>query len=240
MTTKPFPQIAPLGRVVFVGAHPDDETFTAAGILAAAAANGQMVACVTATRGEAGVQDPKRWSPARLAKIREYEHHEALRILGVSDQTWLGYPDGRCSDVSDEVAGRALREVLARLRPDTVLTFGPEGLTGHDDHRAVARWVTQAAGSAQIYQAVCTPGQYRQLRRADERHNLFFAIEEPPLVERAACDIYFELPVELIELKRVAMEAMPSQYEALMPDLVPDGVLGGGLSVECFVRGGGV
>jgi hypothetical protein len=49
--------IKQLGTILFVAAHPDDESFLAGGILAAAVANGQTVVVYTATRGEAGVQD---------------------------------------------------------------------------------------------------------------------------------------------------------------------------------------
>ena len=53
-----------------VWAHPDDETYSMAGIMATAVKNGQQVICVTATRGEAGVQDHLRWPAHKLAEDR--------------------------------------------------------------------------------------------------------------------------------------------------------------------------
>jgi LmbE family N-acetylglucosaminyl deacetylase len=238
MTTEPtvWHDITELGTVAFVGAHPDDETFVAGGVLAAAAHLGQAVAVLTATRGEAGVRDPRRWPPARLGKIREWEQHEALKILGVFDQTNLGYTDGQCAEMPVGPAVAHICKWLDGLGADTVITFGPEGLTGHGDHQAVSGWVSQAAGSRRVLHAVYTPAQQADMEKVDQRHDVFFAIEQPPYVPASECELVFELPVELLELKRAALAAMPSQYEALMPDLAPGGILIGGLSIEAFVR----
>jgi LmbE family N-acetylglucosaminyl deacetylase len=46
--------------------------------------------------------------------------------------------------VPEQEGARLVAEVLAEVRPDTIVTFGPDGLTGHADHRAVSRWVTRA------------------------------------------------------------------------------------------------
>ena len=91
--------------------------------------------CVTATRGEAA--DPERWPPAELAQIREVEIANALEILGVTDHRWLDYPDGGCADVDAEEAVARIVAVIEEVQPDTVLTFGPDGGTGHPDHIAV-------------------------------------------------------------------------------------------------------
>ena len=104
-------------------AHPDDEGYLSAGIMADAVRNGNRVVCVTATRGEAA--DPERWPPAELAEIREAEIANALEILGVTDHRWLGYPDGGCADVDAEEAVARIAAIIDEVQPDTVLTFGP-------------------------------------------------------------------------------------------------------------------
>ena len=49
---------AELGTVLGIWAHPDDEAFLSAGLMAAARDAGQRVVCVTATLGEHGTDDP--------------------------------------------------------------------------------------------------------------------------------------------------------------------------------------
>jgi LmbE family N-acetylglucosaminyl deacetylase len=127
-----------LGTLLTVWAHPDDETYLVGGLSAALSDAGHRVVCVTATRGEAG------GSTADLAEIRTRELEAALAVLGVEEHHWLDYPDGGCDRVDDESAAARIRTILDEVRPDTVVTFGPEGFTGHPDHQAVSRWVDRA------------------------------------------------------------------------------------------------
>jgi LmbE family N-acetylglucosaminyl deacetylase len=130
-----------LGSVLTVWAHPDDETYLAGGLMAALAALGRPVTCVTATLGERGGPVDQQ---AETAWRRAEELTEALGALGVSDHVLLGLPDGGCSAADPSRPVRAIAELLASRRPDTVVTFGPDGLTGHPDHQAVSRWVSAA------------------------------------------------------------------------------------------------
>ncbi len=137
------------GTLLGVWAHPDDEAYMSAGVMATAIRAGQRVTVATATRGELGTDDPVRTPPQQLARLREHELAASLAALGVAEHRWLGpggtpLPDGTLHTVADEVGARLVARVLAEVRPDTVLTFGPDGLTGHADHRAVSRWVTRA------------------------------------------------------------------------------------------------
>ena len=91
-----------LGTVLSVWAHPDDEMYLSGGLMAEAARGGARVVCVTATRGEAGSQDPERWPPERMGEIREAELMASLEILGVREHHWLDYRDGECASVPPE------------------------------------------------------------------------------------------------------------------------------------------
>ncbi len=209
-----------LGTILGVWAHPDDESFVAGGLLAAAAQNGQTVACVTATKGEAGVRDIVKYPPATLGETRAAELQTALGILGVPRHSWLGYADGHCNEATEADAVAQLLALIGQYRPDSIVTFGPDGLTGHDDHRMVSRWAGLAADAAavrpRIYHAVYTPEQYDRARLLDKQVNLFFNIERPPLVEPHDCAIAYWLPQEILLLKRRAFEAMPSQMDDLL------------------------
>jgi LmbE family N-acetylglucosaminyl deacetylase len=135
-------RLADLGTVMMVWAHPDDETYLAGGLSAALTDGGGRVVCVTATRGEAG------GDAADFAAVRTAELEAALEVLGVSDHRWLDHPDGGCANVDEAEASGAVREVLDEVRPDTVITFGPDGFTGHPDHQAVSRWVDRALAAS--------------------------------------------------------------------------------------------
>lgn len=69
-TLRTAEDLKSLGKIMGIWAHPDDDTYSMAGIMAAAVKNGQKVVIVTATRGEAGVQDETRWPAAQLGEIR--------------------------------------------------------------------------------------------------------------------------------------------------------------------------
>lgn len=217
---KTTEDIKKLGTIMGVWAHPDDDTYSMGGIMAAAVQNGQTVVIVTATRGEAGVQDEKRWPAAELSKIRTEEMAAALNILGVKHHYWLDYPDGGCKNADQHKATDKIAEIIAAYKPDTILTFGPEGMTGHDDHKTVSVWANLAALKAgsniKIYYAINTQEQYRALVEADKQFNIFFNINEPPVCRSGECAVHFELTEDQYKLKLAALHAMPSQTEALL------------------------
>lgn len=79
-----------------------------------------------------------------MAEVREKELAECLSILGVKEHHWLDYVDDTCEAVPHEEAVLKLEGIFNDVQPDSVLTFGPEGLTGHPDHMAVSRWTSVA------------------------------------------------------------------------------------------------
>ena len=135
---------AELGTVLGVWAHPDDEAYLSGGLMALVRAAGERMVCVTATRGEHGTTDPGAWPPHRLAERRTAELLRCLEILGVEEHHWLGYADGGCAAVPARDAVDRICSLVEQVRPDTVLTFGPDGITGHPDHQTVSAWTTEA------------------------------------------------------------------------------------------------
>jgi len=128
-----------------VFAHPDDEAFGTGGTLARYAAEGCDVYLVTATRGEAGqIADPKLATSADLPFVREQELRCACRAYGIKPPRFLGYADGLLPIVHQgQAVGRVVRLIRA-LKPQVIITFGPDGIYGHYDHIAVHRWTTIA------------------------------------------------------------------------------------------------
>jgi LmbE family N-acetylglucosaminyl deacetylase len=134
---------AGLGTILSVWAHPDDETYLAAGVMASATDRGQRVVCVSATAGEHGTGDPEAWPPGRLARVRRWEAAAAMAVRGVTEHHILGLPDGGLAQHDEQGLG-AVGQLLDDIEPDAILTFGPDGMTYHPDHIAVHRWVTKA------------------------------------------------------------------------------------------------
>ena len=141
---RPAAAIPAGSTVLGVWAHPDDEAFVAAGTMAAAAARGCRVVSVYASRGEQGWQSTTERRPADLGALRSGELAVALRALGADHPRFLDYPDGGLAAVPISDAVTRLHAVLDEVDPDVVLTFGPDGFTGHPDHVAVSGWVTSA------------------------------------------------------------------------------------------------
>jgi len=134
---------APL-RFLGVWAHPDDEAYLSAGLMHRVVASGGHVACATATRGELGIDPDGPVSPHTFARRREAELRSSLAEVGAHSLRLLGFGDGRCARVPLPTGAAAIGRLLDATNPDVVVTFGPDGVTGHPDHLAVHRWVTAA------------------------------------------------------------------------------------------------
>jgi LmbE family N-acetylglucosaminyl deacetylase len=132
------------GPIVAVFAHPDDERVIGP-LLSRLAREGRETHLVIATDGSKGVTDFAR-IPAgpELAAARTREATCAANRLGVRQLHIIGLPDGGLA--SFEVLGKlrpALTAIIDSLKPAAIITFGPEGGTGHPDHRLVGDVVTQ-------------------------------------------------------------------------------------------------
>ena len=137
-------------------AHPDDESLGVGGTLAKYAAEGADVFLLTATRGDGGryrghrPDEPQHPGASALAAIRETELRAAASVLGVRDVMLLDYRDQQLDSADPRAAIESISGHLTRVRPDVVLTFGPDGAYGHPDHIAICQFTTAAivAGGA--------------------------------------------------------------------------------------------
>ena len=127
--------------------HPDDESFPMGGTLAKYAANHTHVTLVCATRGEAGIEDV---SPEEAGKIREAELRRAAAELGLTEVRFLDYRDGTLAQTDPEELIHRLSDLMRELHPGIVLTFGPDGISGHPDHVTLSERVTQAFDRAAL------------------------------------------------------------------------------------------
>jgi len=136
-------------------AHADDET-AASPVLARYAREGAQVFLVIASDGAAGSGSQGQYltrpdsGPVgdALAAARADEAKCAAAALGAQAPILLGFPDGKLGDyVGDRTLMYRLTDRIAkeieRLHPDVVVTWGPDGGTGHPDHRIVSNIATQ-------------------------------------------------------------------------------------------------
>jgi LmbE family N-acetylglucosaminyl deacetylase len=153
--------------LVFVGAHPDDETFGIGATLAQYAAAGVKTYYICATRGEVGDADPQYMKGYNtVGDMRWAELQRAAGVLGLKEVIYLGYrdsgmagskdnkhPDALAMAPLDEVAGRIVK-IIRRIKPDVVVTFDPIGGYRHPDHIATheaSKKAFFAAGDPKLY-----------------------------------------------------------------------------------------
>ncbi len=165
-----------------VFAHPDDETFSVGGTLSRYAQEGAQVTLVCATRGEVGeIADPALATPETLGQVREAELECAAKSMGVKQLLFLDYRDSGMAGTpengdprafvnapADEVVKRLVR-IIRRLRPQVMVTFGPDGIYGHPDHVTIHRRATEA------FYAAADPGRFPELGAAWQASRLFYA-----------------------------------------------------------------
>ncbi|WP_161600602.1 PIG-L deacetylase family protein [Mycolicibacterium hodleri] len=139
--------------LMIVHAHPDDESSQTGGTLARYAAAGcrtVLVTCTDGARGDAADGGAKPGEdghdPHRVAAHRSRELDSAAKALGVHDVVKLGYPDsgmpadGEPVDADSFSARSSVPMVTQMVRllrlyePDVVVTYPPNGLSGHPDH----------------------------------------------------------------------------------------------------------
>jgi N-acetyl-1-D-myo-inositol-2-amino-2-deoxy-alpha-D-glucopyranoside deacetylase len=156
-------------RLLFVHAHPDDETITNGVTIAHYVGRGAQVQVVTCTLGEEGEVIGDQWAQLavdqadQLGGYRIGELTAALHALGVSGPTYLGGPGRwrdsgmvgaqarsrqRFSDADQREAVGALVAIIRELRPHVVVTYDPNGGYGHPDHIQTHVVTTAAVAAA--------------------------------------------------------------------------------------------
>ncbi len=132
--------------LVAIFAHPDDEAFGTGGTLAKYANEGVDVHLVMATCGESGqIANPNIAPTQPMSLLREQELRRACEHFGVKQLHLLGYMDGQTAQVPPSEAVLKIVRLLRQLKPQVVISFGPEGVYGHFDHLVVHRWSSAAA-----------------------------------------------------------------------------------------------
>ena len=133
-------------KLLCVLAHPDDESLGLGGALAKYAAEGVDAYLITATRGEHGWWgDAEDYpGPIDLGQIREAELRAAADMLHLRQVHFLDYIDGELDRAEPRAVVAQITALIRRIRPEVVVTFGPDGAYGHPDHIAISQFTAAA------------------------------------------------------------------------------------------------
>jgi len=129
--------------ILLVFAHPDDESFGPSGTAAKYRKSGIPTDLICATRGEVGTRldVPK---DMETGKAREAELRKAAALIGIRDLYLLGFTDGQLDKVNLSEIADKIFSIMEKVLPEVVITFGPDGISGHPDHIAVGRAAAMA------------------------------------------------------------------------------------------------
>jgi len=179
-------------RMLFLLAHPDDETFGPGGTIAKYASDGVEVYLATATKGQAGmVGDPPVTDREHLGEVRAAELLCAAGILGIRKVAFLGFEDGQLVHTPLERIVEKAVEQIRWVRPHVIVGFGPEGVSRHPDHMVMSRVALEA------FEAAADPTRFaRQLSDGIDPWSPFKLYQ-------------FEIAKEILALWNVPLSGVP-------------------------------
>jgi LmbE family N-acetylglucosaminyl deacetylase len=228
------------GTILAIWTHPDDEILLSAGLMSLAARDGHRVVSVVATKGEKKSWGDKFKPLSPLGNVREVELLSALSILGIKEHHTLGYIDGACNEVNDQEAATKIAAIIKEVNPDSILTFGPDGLTGDPDHQAISRWVKLAfdssakPGSNLYYATVSTDWATNYLPKLKAFNFFLPGFPHATPIENLA--INFSMPQDILNIKMSALSANVTQIGAMLAYFGKD-TIKNAMSTESYILG---
>jgi LmbE family N-acetylglucosaminyl deacetylase len=161
-------------KILGITAHPDDEAGAFGGTLLLYHTRGVKTYVVCLTPGQAASNRGMAQSDEELADMRRKEFADSCRILQISGAEVLNYPDGGLQHVDLFSAVGELTRRIRDIKPEIILTMGPEGaITGHPDHSMASIFATMAfhwAARADRY-----PEQLTGDRKPHQARKLYYA-----------------------------------------------------------------
>ena len=138
-----------------------------------------------------------------------------MGALGGNEHQWLAYPEGRCADFYFPEAATRIRAIVDEVSPDTVITFGPDGFTGHPDHQAVSAWTDRALEGydALLLHAVAREGVVDE--GLDEEFGVY-ELGRPRVCADDELALLLELEGTVLDRKVTALLRQESQTGALV------------------------
>lgn len=160
-------------KLMVLTAHPDDEGLAAGTMYENYKAGGETI-LVCATAGEKGKSHlAKPVSDAALKKIRRNELLRAAKVLHIDEVIFLGMPDASVRSKEKELYKKTLA-LVQEAKPDQILSFGPDGVSGHWDHITVGKVALRVAKKLKVPMAAFTISD-EMIKVRKKRTELFLA-----------------------------------------------------------------
>lgn len=220
---------AEISRVLCVAAHPDDIDYGAAGAVAGLTGRGVAVNYCVITDGQAG--EAAGTPREQVGALRQREQRLAAQLVGVSDLSFLGYPDGALTPGLD--LRRELAAVIRRLRPDVVISHSPRRdldrlIISHPDHLA--------AGEATLCAVYPDARNGHAFPELAERGLRPWTVREVWLVGDPDPNLFIDV-TDSYPAKLAAIRAHASQHDPDRPASVLDEMMRGMLSAQARAAG---
>lgn len=205
-----------MSSALFIYAHPDDETFGAAGTICLLRAKGWRVVLACATLGDKGkCGEPALCAPEDLAATRERELRDAACVLDISEIHLLGYKDKELGAAPPDEIRRKLVGLIRAEKPEAVFSFDPNGFNVHPDHVAISRFASDAVAAA---------ADARWYPELGEPHTVDTLLWTTPLEpweeaegdarEKAGVDMVLDVS-EWADKKQAALQAHRTQHKSV-------------------------
>ena len=240
-------------RLMAVFAHPDDDAWGIGGTVALSRDLIELTVVLATSGGAGQVSDPSLATPENLAEVREAEEVESMTALGVPEAPvhFLRYADGALEAADRGELVDRLVEIMAKVRPDVVVTFGPEGVTRHEDHIAIGEAATEAFHRARaesggdgssaafrgLFYSSIPKSEIDEFYRLLRERGIDYGDPEGPFMPRGVPDETIAVRVDttsVADVKLAGIKAHRTQWDefGLIPAEMQDRVLG----EECFVQ----
>lgn len=205
-------------KIIFVFAHPDDESFSSGGTIAKLTKKGVYVKLITATKGESGqIGNPPITTKENLGKTREKELHKAAKILGIKQIYFLGYKDNELVRIAEKEVIKKILRIFKAEKPDVVVTFNEEGGSLHPDHVQIHKTTTMAFKQylkivnkhVRLYYTTNPRKFINKLRKLGMAYNVFGKVRGTPSTKiTTIIDIS-----DVIKLKIKALKCHQTQHQ---------------------------
>lgn len=185
-------------RVMIVYPHPDDETFSNAGLIQKLRQSEVNIRVLCLTEGEASTLTFGVTETKSLREVRREEFEQAMKLLNVKDYLMKDYTDGGLKNQVENLTSY-LKEQIKEFKPKFVVTYEPCGVYGHPDHILVSKIITDIAEKDQaetgsfkiIYSTIDQSFKFSEssLNMADNREQIHPA--KPNFILRLTLQEYF-------------------------------------------------
>lgn len=224
-------------KLLFVLAHPDDESMGFGGTVVRHALAGVEVHLLCLTRGGAGWGGrPPGRRPEELPEIRSEELGKAADVLGLASVELWDYPDGGVPECDQAEIARRIRDHTMAVGPGVVAGWGPDGGYFHPDHIACGACTDEALAGAGIplYHAAFT-------RYAMDGYRQVIALSGQDATQMKACEwgktsAIFRLNSGELGAKKRAIACHVSQLDDGWDKAVHGELEIPGLEIESYIR----